>query len=131
MSRWSVSITLGGVGWPGGPAQETAWWTGVPSAGVSETGDGGPGEGGTKMRLVTYRQGGATRLGAVIGDQVLDLVKRASETNVADWPEDLDMVGLLRLGPPALEKARRVVAAVEMGFRLGGGGRLRCRGGLQ
>ncbi len=83
------------------------------------------------MRLVTYRQGGATRLGAVIGDQVLDLVKRASETDVADWPEDLDMTAFLCLGPSARDKAKQVVAAVETGLRLGGGDRLRSRGILQ
>jgi 2-keto-4-pentenoate hydratase/2-oxohepta-3-ene-1,7-dioic acid hydratase in catechol pathway len=83
------------------------------------------------MRLVTFRQGGVTRLGAVIDDQVLDLVKRASETNVESWPDDLDMTAFLRLGPFALEKARRVVAAVERGFRIGGGEWLTSRGVLR
>lgn len=83
------------------------------------------------MRLVTFQQGGVTRLGAVIGDQVLDLVKRVSETDVKSWPDDLDMMAFLRLGPSALEKARRVAAAVETGLRLGGGDRLRSRGVLQ
>ena len=83
------------------------------------------------MRLVTYRENGEARLGAVIGDQVLDLARRAAKVGVDGLPDGLDMMTLLREGAPTLEKARQIVDAVERSLGIGGGEWLRSRGVLQ
>ena len=83
------------------------------------------------MRLVMYRENGESRLGAVIGDQVLDLARRASKVGVDGLPDGLDMMTLLREGAPTLEKAKQIVDAVERSLGIGGGEWLRSRGVLQ
>ena len=83
------------------------------------------------MRLVMYRENGEARLGAVIGDQVLDLARRASKVGVDGLPDGLDMMTLLREGAPTLEKARQIVDAVERSLSIGGGEWLKSRGVLQ
>jgi 2-keto-4-pentenoate hydratase/2-oxohepta-3-ene-1,7-dioic acid hydratase in catechol pathway len=83
------------------------------------------------MRLVMYRDNGEARLGAVIGDQILDLARRAAKVGVDGLPDDLDMMTLLRQGAPTLEKARQIVDAVERSLGIGGGEWLRSRGVLQ
>ena len=58
------------------------------------------------MRLVTFRNGGDPRLGAVVGDRVIDL------TRVSGGAVPSVMLELIEEGPAALERAR---AAVERG----------------
>jgi 2-keto-4-pentenoate hydratase/2-oxohepta-3-ene-1,7-dioic acid hydratase in catechol pathway len=60
------------------------------------------------MRLVTYRDGAAERVGAVRDDVVIDL------SDVAP-----DMLALIDAGPAALEEARALVAAAAGGTPLG------------
>jgi 2-keto-4-pentenoate hydratase/2-oxohepta-3-ene-1,7-dioic acid hydratase in catechol pathway len=57
------------------------------------------------MRLVTFSEGGAVRVGALVGDQVVDLAKA-----VPDLPRD--MQGLVEAGDAGLARVR---AAVESG----------------
>jgi 2-keto-4-pentenoate hydratase/2-oxohepta-3-ene-1,7-dioic acid hydratase in catechol pathway len=52
------------------------------------------------MRLVTFRNGGAPRIGAVVGEEVVDL-------NAADPSLPKEMTALLAAGGPALDAARR------------------------
>lgn len=52
------------------------------------------------MRLVTYRAGSVTSIGAIDGDSVVDLGTVAP-----------DMLSLIDLGPEGLEQARKVVAS--------------------
>jgi 2-keto-4-pentenoate hydratase/2-oxohepta-3-ene-1,7-dioic acid hydratase in catechol pathway len=56
------------------------------------------------MRLVTFRTDGGARVGAVIGERVLDLAE-------ADVPSD--MLAFIDAGEPAWERARRAVRRVE------------------
>ena len=56
------------------------------------------------MRLVTFRTDGGARLGAVIGERVLDLAK-------ADVPSD--MLAFIDAGEPAWERARQAVQRAE------------------
>ncbi len=58
------------------------------------------------MKLVTFVTGGASRIGAVIGDGVLDL-------QAADGGLPADMVGFLGLGADGLARAGRAVAAAQ------------------
>jgi 2-keto-4-pentenoate hydratase/2-oxohepta-3-ene-1,7-dioic acid hydratase in catechol pathway len=60
------------------------------------------------MRLVTYRDGAAERVGAVRDDVVIDL------SDIAP-----DMLALIDAGPAALEEARALVAAAAGGAPLG------------
>ncbi|NNJ12836.1 fumarylacetoacetate hydrolase family protein [Chloroflexales bacterium ZM16-3] len=60
------------------------------------------------MRLVTYRDGAAERIGAVRDDLVIDLGDIAP-----------DMLALIAAGPAALDAARSRVAAAEGGAPLG------------
>jgi len=57
------------------------------------------------MRLVTFSDGSGTRLGAVLGDNVLDLAR------AADVPGD--MLAFLDAGEAAWERARGVAVEVE------------------
>jgi len=61
------------------------------------------------MRLATFRDGASARVGAVVGDEVVDLAREAP-----DLPRE--MIPFLDAGPAALASARRAVA--------GGKGRL-------
>jgi 2-keto-4-pentenoate hydratase/2-oxohepta-3-ene-1,7-dioic acid hydratase in catechol pathway len=55
------------------------------------------------MRLVTFREDGAPRLGAVVGERVIDLA-RASDGSLPD-----SMLALIDAGEPALGRARDLV----------------------
>jgi 2-keto-4-pentenoate hydratase/2-oxohepta-3-ene-1,7-dioic acid hydratase in catechol pathway len=55
------------------------------------------------MRLVTFAVGGTSRVGAVVGDDVVDLTAGLSGGRA-------DMIGLLELGERGLEKARSIAA---------------------
>jgi 2-keto-4-pentenoate hydratase/2-oxohepta-3-ene-1,7-dioic acid hydratase in catechol pathway len=56
------------------------------------------------MRLCTFREGGAAKLGAIVGDEVVDLAEAAPAL-----PRDL--AALLAGGPDALAQAERAAAA--------------------
>lgn len=86
------------------------------------------------MRLVTFLRLGESRLGAVAGDQVIDLnagyqlmlerAGRARAREVATALQPPDMVGFLSVGEEALEAARKTVAYVtgaEQGAFVGQG----------
>ena len=60
------------------------------------------------MRLVTFERGGSTRLGALRGDLVIDLVQRGSETGLA---LPTTMLALIEAGAEGLAAARRVLDA--------------------
>jgi 2-keto-4-pentenoate hydratase/2-oxohepta-3-ene-1,7-dioic acid hydratase in catechol pathway len=60
------------------------------------------------MKLATFTHNGATRIGIVVGDEVVDLAAAAPEL-----PQD--MIGFLEAGDPALEAAQ---AATQAGARL-------------
>jgi acylpyruvate hydrolase len=63
------------------------------------------------MRLLTFHAEGGDRLGALLGDQVLDLglaYKAMTGEAGASWPQD--MIALLREGKEALEKASAAIA---------------------
>lgn len=53
------------------------------------------------MRLVTFETGGNSRVGAVVGDQVVDLTLSLTGTRI-------EMIGLLELGEAGLAKARSI-----------------------
>lgn len=68
------------------------------------------------MRLVTFEADGRERAGALVDDgHVVDLPAAARSLTLADWPGDLDMTALLRLGEDGVEVARRIVTAAESG----------------
>lgn len=60
------------------------------------------------MKLATFTHEGATRIGAVLGDEIVDLAAAAPTL-------PRDMLGLLEAGPKALSAAR---AALGGGFRI-------------
>src|SRR5271165_2693324 len=53
------------------------------------------------MKLVSYSQRGRVRLGALLGDRVVDLLMPS------------DMLGLLRGGPASMDAAREALAFAE------------------
>lgn len=67
------------------------------------------------MKLVTFTNGSAPRLGALLGEYVVDLPAMADRVSGLPAPESVkgDMVGLLDAGPAGLETAARLVEAAE------------------
>lgn len=63
------------------------------------------------MRLVTFRRGKETRIGAVVGDRVVDLF--AASLATGGTPLSADMIGLLEMGAAGLRAARAAVRFVE------------------
>jgi 2-keto-4-pentenoate hydratase/2-oxohepta-3-ene-1,7-dioic acid hydratase in catechol pathway len=61
------------------------------------------------MRLCSFHQQNAARVGAVIGGWVVDLARTAQAAGLPRWSQGLDMKGLLEEGPAALDEARRHV----------------------
>lgn len=64
------------------------------------------------MRLVTFEESGAPRLGSVVGDSVVDLAR------ASDGALPASMLELIDLGPPALELAREVSERAQGGIDL-------------
>src|SRR5438552_1318686 len=60
------------------------------------------------MRLVTYQRPGEARLGAVVGDRVVDLAALA-QAKGQSLPSD--MLGLIDAGPEAWAQAKKLVEA--------------------
>src|SRR5579883_3147666 len=71
------------------------------------------------MRLVTFEVDGAQRLGAAVGERVIDLPAAAAalsaEGRGPSTPIPADMLGLLRAGDAAMDAVREVLAAVGDG----------------
>ena len=65
------------------------------------------------MRLVTFEVTGAERLGAVVGERVVDLPAAAAATGVADMAGD--MLSLLQAGQGGLDAVRAVLDPVGDG----------------
>ncbi|MGA2285254.1 MAG: fumarylacetoacetate hydrolase family protein [Dehalococcoidia bacterium] len=70
------------------------------------------------MRLLTFRSEGVARVGLGAGGYVAETAK-ASELGVDGLSDAGDMLGLLRGGDPALDAARRLLAAVEREINAG------------
>lgn len=68
------------------------------------------------MRLVTFEADGSRRLGAVVGERVIDLAAAAAALSAAGrgpaTPVPSDMLALLRAGDAGLDAARAVLDAV-------------------
>ena len=62
------------------------------------------------MRLVTYQRPGEARLGAVVGDRVVDLAALA-QAKGQSLPSD--MQGLIDAGPDAWSRARKLLDGLE------------------
>jgi acylpyruvate hydrolase len=67
------------------------------------------------MRLVTFEIDGLQRLGAVVGERVIDLPEAAVSLGIGSLPSE--MLELLRLGDAGLETARATLAAAGDGQR--------------
>ncbi len=65
------------------------------------------------MKLVTYEEGTDQKLGAVVGDAVIDLAAASGGTLPAT------MLELISEGDSALQRARELVAAAPRGTPLG------------
>jgi len=61
------------------------------------------------MRLVTFEAGEGARLGAVVDNSVLDLVRLAQADGGSSVPDTL--LGLIQAGDSAWNRARQVVSA--------------------
>ncbi len=64
------------------------------------------------MKLVTYQSTGAARVGAIVGDRVLDLVTLAAAAAVDSAPFG-SMLALVQAGDGAMEQARALVGAAS------------------
>lgn len=60
------------------------------------------------MRLCSFHQRDAVRVGVVVGEWVVDLDRAAEAAGADSWPRGVDMRGLLERGQAALEAARRL-----------------------
>jgi 2-keto-4-pentenoate hydratase/2-oxohepta-3-ene-1,7-dioic acid hydratase in catechol pathway len=68
------------------------------------------------------------RLGAVVGEWVVDLVRAAQAAGLPRWSQGLDMRGLLEEGPAALEEVERLVEDSARCLEMGEQRRLRSEG---
>lgn len=59
------------------------------------------------MKLVTFRRGSETTIGALVGNRVVDLVPASHATGGPDLPND--MIALLKMGARGLQAARAAV----------------------
>ena len=60
------------------------------------------------MRLVTFRKGKETRIGAIVGDQVLDLARASKAAGKPPLPTD--MIAFLEMGAKGMALARSAIA---------------------
>lgn len=63
------------------------------------------------MRLLTYERAGASRLGLLLHDRVVDVADAGLELDAAGLPDD--MLAFIEQGAEALERARRLVQALS------------------
>jgi 2-keto-4-pentenoate hydratase/2-oxohepta-3-ene-1,7-dioic acid hydratase in catechol pathway len=71
------------------------------------------------MRLLTFRQNGVARPGIAVDDYALDIPGASDAMNVQGLSECPDILTFIRLGEPAMDGARRLLANAER--EIGGG----------
>ncbi len=74
------------------------------------------------MRLVTYRQGRSSRLGALLGDWIVDLQRAGRVSLLASVQKrkaymPADLLAFLQMGEPAWEAARQVLDFIAVGHQ--------------